>query len=304
MPIYEGPQQLGSIVSVSGAQANFQPAVSADPNLRNLYTPQVTTYLEREVAENFGIRTGFVWNGLRNQRATVNINQPFSAFDQPVVAVNPGPDGKVGTADDGATVTAYNLNPAYLSLPVSQVVENGVLRNSDYYTWEITANKRLSNRWSLLASFSNLWSRDGVTAATPNALINTTNGRNAYSEWQVRISSTLMIPYGIELSPMYRGQQGHPFPPTFTTKLNYSSGVTINANLAGEQRDDNMHVFDIRAARVFRFARKDLRGFIDLYNIFNTNAVQSETTSYGANYLRPITVTGPRQLRFGVRFAF
>ncbi|MGH7487000.1 MAG: TonB-dependent receptor domain-containing protein, partial [bacterium] len=36
LPIYEGPQQLGSIVSVSGARANFQPAVSADPNLRNL----------------------------------------------------------------------------------------------------------------------------------------------------------------------------------------------------------------------------------------------------------------------------
>ena len=75
---------------------------------------------------------------------------------------NPGPDGTVGTGDDGPAVTAFNLDPQYLGLPVVQVVKNGYFTDSDYYTWEATATRRMSGRWSLLASFSNMWSRQGL----------------------------------------------------------------------------------------------------------------------------------------------
>ena len=47
-----------------------------------------------------------------------------------------------------------------------------------------------------------------------------------------------------------------------------------------------------------------LRGFLDVYNMFNTNAVQDMTVSYGANFLRPSLISGPRIARFGVRFEF
>jgi len=149
-----------------------------------------------------------------------------------------------------------------------------------------------------------LWSREGQTILTPNDLINTTNGRDYFSEWQVRLSSTLVLPQGIELTPIYRGQAGRPFAPTFTTRLNYNSGVTIKAGLRADYATDAVHVFDLRAQKVFRFGGKSLRGFVDLYNLFNTNAVQEETTSYGANYLRPSLISGPRIARLGVRFEF
>ena len=118
-------------------------------------------FFEHELGANFGVRTGFVWNGVRNQRTIVNTNQPFEAFDRPVSVPNPGPDGAVGTGDDGPEVTAFNLDPQYLGLPVVQVVKNGYFTDSDFYTWEATATRRMSGRWSLLASFSNMWSRQG-----------------------------------------------------------------------------------------------------------------------------------------------
>jgi hypothetical protein len=304
LPIYEGPQQLGSVVSISGATSTFDPAVTPAPNLQNQYTLQASGYLEREIAQGFGLRTGFVWNGMRNQYTTVNVSQPFSAFNQPITAANPGPDGRAGTADDGRAVTAYNLNPSFVGLPVVQQIQNGITRNNDYYTWEISGIKRRSNHWSLIASFSNLWSRVGAVVLTPNELINTTNGRDYFSEWQVRISSTLDLPAGVELSPMYRGQAGAPFAPTFTTRLNYNSGVVMKAGLRGDYAADIVHVFDLRAQKVFRFGGKSARGIFDIYNILNGNAVQSETTSYGSNYLRPTVISGPRTVRFGVRFEF
>src|SRR5262249_23693670 len=159
------------------------------------------------------------------------------------------------------------LDPAYLSLPVSQVVKNGYITNSDYYTWEITATRRQSNRWSLLASFSELWSREGVTRLTPNALINTTDGRDAYNEWQVRLSSNLELAKGIMLTPILRAQAGRPYAPTFISRLNYSTSVSIKASPRGDQRNDDVVVMDLRAAKAFSFkGGHRFRAFADVYN--------------------------------------
>jgi hypothetical protein len=186
-----------------------------------------------------------------------------------------------------------------------QMVQNGYVTNSDYYTWEITANRRQSNRWSLLASFSELWSRQGVTRLTPNALINTTDGRDAYKEWQVRLSSNLELPMGIHFTPILRGQAGRPYAPTFIARLNYSTNVSIKASPRGEQRNDNVVVFDMRLAKAFTFkGTNTIRGFVDVYNMFNTNAVQDMTTSYGSNFLRPSLISGPRIARVGLRYEF
>ena len=42
-------------------------------------------------------------------------------------------------------------------------------------------------------------------------------------------------------------------------------------------------------------------GFFDVYNVFNTNTVQTLTTSSGAAWLRPTAITGPRILKIGTR---
>ena len=42
-------------------------------------------------------------------------------------------------------------------------------------------------------------------------------------------------------------------------------------------------------------------GFLDVYNIFNDNGDQLLTTSSGAAWLRPNTITGPRIFRIGAR---
>src|SRR5262249_33867190 len=147
---------VGRLISVTGARADGKSATGVDPNLKNSYQRQSTAYFEREVAPNFGVRTGFVWNGRRQNRATLNLSQPFAACNVPVTVVDPGPDGVAGTADDGGAIQAYNLDSAYLSLSPNQQLANlNSVADSNYYTWEVTADKRQSGRWSLLASFSN-----------------------------------------------------------------------------------------------------------------------------------------------------
>ena len=167
LPVFD-PSQTGRLISVTGARPDGRAATAVDSNINNTYQQQTTTYLEREVAANLGVRTGFVWNGRRQGRTTINVNQPFAAFNQAVNVRDPGRDGLLGTADDGGTYRAFDLDPAYLSLAPDQVLKNlDSTWNSDHYTWEISATKRQSGRWSLLSSFSETWSHAGYYRPDP-----------------------------------------------------------------------------------------------------------------------------------------
>ena len=42
-------------------------------------------------------------------------------------------------------------------------------------------------------------------------------------------------------------------------------------------------------------------GFFDVYNMFNTNAAQTLTTTSGGSWLRPTAITAPRVFRIGAR---
>jgi len=295
------PGEEGAQIGVSGGSAS----TALDPNLQNTYTRQATTYVEREVAANFGVRTGFVWNGRRQVRGNVNANRPFAGYTVPVVIRDPGPDGRAGTPDDGATFTAYNLAPEFTTLPIVNITRNlGDAANSDYYTWEITATRRETGRWSLLASFAETWSREtnlGAGAAfTPNAFINTENGLNRYRTWQGKVNATVKLPGQLHVTPVYRHQSGTPFGRTFVTTLNYGN-ATILAEPFNAERTPNLNLFDVRSEKVFNVGAGRLIGFFDVYNVFNSNAEQDLTKSSGSSFLRPVAITPPRVARIGLK---
>ena len=84
---------------------------------------------------------------------------------------------------------AFDLAPEYRGLPVVNRQINVDDSDADYHTFEITGTKRMSNRWSLLASYG--WTksfdqaatiqgnaiRANALPATPNDMINTDDGR-------------------------------------------------------------------------------------------------------------------------------
>ena len=59
---------------------------------------------------------------------------------------------------------------------------------------------------------------------------------------------------------------------------------------------------DMRVSRLFRLpGATRVRGSLDIYNIFNTNAEQEIATGSGASYLRPVAITAPRIARVGIK---
>lgn len=304
----EGEQ--GTLLFSQGGAAS----TVVDPDLENTYTREVSGWIEREVAANFGVRTGFVMRQIRNQRTTSNANQPVDAFNVPVQIPDPGPDGVRGTGDDGPALSGFNLNPALIGVPTLSVVGNQKDAHGDYYTWEMSANRRMAGRWSMRASFTHTWNWDHASSYagnsirqyslpfTPNDLINTDrdDGAYAFTNWTGKLMATVEAPYGIKLTPMMRHQSGDQIGRIVQFGFNYGSRAVLVEPL-NSNRLDNTTIWDIRAEKVFRFGPRTFSGFLDMYNITNSNSEFRQIWSSGSSFLRPTTIIPPRVVRVGAK---
>jgi hypothetical protein len=197
--------------------------------------------------------------------------------------------------------------------PLTNVTMN-TPRFSRYKTVEASVNKRLSNRWSMSAGGSHTWARDFPgTPVNPNGYPNTPNGTfdEDTTRWDFKVSGTFEAPYGIRLSPLLRHQAGANFArqisvgaATATAAGAIFSG-TINAEPLNARRHDNITVLDMKIERAFPLGRGvRLRAFMDLFNITNSNAVETRTIATGTSFLRPTAVLPPRAARIGARLSF
>ncbi len=308
------PGEEGTLVSSRGGVA----LESLDPDLNNTRTNEIAAFVEHELMANFGVRIGYVWRGQRDQYARINAALPYEAFTVPVNVPDPGPDGRVGTGDDGPPIAALDLAPEFRGLRPVNLTTNVRNGDSDFHTFEITGTKRMSDNWSLMASYGYTKSFDnGQTAfqgntvrnnalpATPNDEINNDKGRFVYSRQNIKLNGTWNTPWwDITISPMLRYQQGFPFGRTFAANLSYGS-VRFLAEPMGTQRQDAIVITDLRVEKTVRFAnRRDLSVFFDLYNMFNANPAQNLQWSSGTAYNRPLSVVPPRLARIGAKLNF
>jgi hypothetical protein len=109
----------------------------------------------------------------------------------------------------------------------------------------------------------------------------------------------------VKVTPTVRHQSGQPFGRTFSVSLPVYGSVRVLAEPIGTQRQDHITVVDLRLEKVFSLT--DMRGsrvsgFIDVYNMFNSNPEQNMSWASGSAYLRPLNIIPPRIARFGAKF--
>lgn len=292
----EGEQ--GQLIANAGGITNE----GIDPNLKMGITNELAGFVEREVLPNFGVRTGIVYRHQTYPSVRRDITRPFSAFTVPMSVQDPGPDGRVGTADDGGQIAALGLNPANLAM--SPFNERTSLDDtpSTYMTWEITANRRMSGWWSMGASFAKTWSEETPAALNPNQLINAgEDNRRHFTNWQMKFNGSIRTKYDIVVSPILRMESGLPWARAFNAALNYGSELIL-AEEFGSRRLSNISLFDVRVEKMFRVKGHRVGGFVDGFNLFNANPEQSIIQTSGASFLRPTVVVAPRVFRLGTKF--
>jgi hypothetical protein len=79
-----------------------------DPaGLKDTFTREAAAWVERELVPNVGVHAGFVWRRISQLVQLNNANRPLSAFSVPTTILDPGPDGVLRTADDGASIPGF-----------------------------------------------------------------------------------------------------------------------------------------------------------------------------------------------------
>jgi hypothetical protein len=117
-------------------------------------TQEISAQLEREVMANFSVKAVYVHKQISNLYANVNTLRPYSAYNVLLNRQDPGPDGVLGSADDGAFMTIYDYDPAYRGAAfVADTPMNRVDDQDRYQTIEVTAHKRRTRDFDVLASF-------------------------------------------------------------------------------------------------------------------------------------------------------
>ncbi|NOR15533.1 MAG: hypothetical protein GQ544_07505, partial [Candidatus Aminicenantes bacterium] len=194
---------------------------------------------------------------------------------------------------------------------------------------QFTFNKRMSNRWQLLASYvysqtkgtiDNGFGDDiGWTNTTdPNAWINRDGRTTVDPTHMVKLQGSYILPLDIWFNAYFSYITGETWTKRIRTRLDQGR-VTFFAEQRGSRRYDARVNLDLRLEKTFAIAQKYRIGaFMDIFNVFNTDTITSWGTRWGYDgeprqYVpdapgpdghNVLGLVNPRAIRLGARFYF
>jgi hypothetical protein len=226
----------------------------------------------------------------------------------------------VRTYDDPVTgrtesITIYNLKPEFINAR-DRVIDNVEFLKSNYDGVQFDFQKRMSNRWQMLAGvslqrhrgFDHNGTFTNFDFSNPNVSINRHEGSVFIDiPWAVTLSGSYLLPYDVTVSAKYTARGGDPLnrTTTFTGLTTSQASETIRLAQRGEDRTEDVTRFvDIRFAKRFAVGRSSLEGAVDLFNVLNANHVLLQNEQIGTTWGRPTRILTPRIIRFGVTARF
>ena len=213
-------------------------------------------------------------------------------------------------------ITIYNLRPEFINAR-DRYISNVEFLRSNYDGVQFDLQKRMSNRWQMLAGlsvqqhrgFDHSGTYTGVDFSNPNASINRDDGSVFIDlPWAFTLSGSYQLPYDMTVSGKYTARAGDPLnrTTTFTGLTASQASETIRLAQRGTDRTEDVTRFvDLRFAKRFSVrGLASLEGNIDLFNILNANHVLLQTEQIGTTWGRPTRILTPRIVRFGVTARF
>jgi len=73
---------------------------------------------------------------------------------------------------------------------------------------------------------------------------------------------------------------------------------------SGQIYGDRIYQTDIRFSRTIRTGRTTVRPTVSVYNLFNSNAIQTYSNTYGTSWQTPLSIMQSRFVDIGVQMDF
>jgi len=302
-----------------------------DPNLKNDITDEVIAGLDHELMPNFGVGVSYIYRKYHQFQNTFRSNPAdiTSAYSPVTLTKSCG-----NTVNGQITCTQASMTGIYWQRATPLNAATILRNNGQYNTYngvELTARKRLANRWMMTASLvhnrqrhyepnpetlgadgvvTGDWSTSGgdPTNHLPVDLISGFENGTRNGEWIGKLNGLYQLPWGINVAGNYNGHTSFPFNPTILSPNRTGSGGTVSVQLSGTNtlHYDTLHQVDVHVDKTVGFGGvRRLSLNFDLFNIVNNNVVLSTTTRQDSSSANNITsLLAPRVARFGLKFNF
>jgi hypothetical protein len=306
--IYDGPQELGALVSSSGA------GTKVDPNLLQPYADEISGSIEHQFWGESSVRVLYVHKSTSNVFGLVNTAR-IGTETVPVTVPNPFDSTQVINALDIPTSLRGVVTNMFTNIPDS---------GATYDTLSLSAQKRFGKGIFLQGGFDYQWRNElrqpnsistsplstdsiGVYSFGGTFPINYSadvTNRQTDTNWQMHALGHYPLPTDFSLGLNFRIQSGFPWSPVASVKLPNAGTQTVLVDNIQNRRSDTVPILDLRLDRRFKVGRLGFLAMVDVYNILNANAVTNFFLSSGSTYNTVIAALNPRTVQLGFRVTF
>jgi len=294
-------------IAMARCSGSLQPSLgNVDPDLKRPHQWEYTAMVQRQVGASTSVSLGYYGRRFSDLYTTVNAAVPSSAYS-PVTIANPL---------NGSALTVYNQDPATRG-QVRNVLTTIPSLHQSYNGVEVQVNTRLQ-RATLFGGLTigrDYGDQDGTSLGSasdlnnPNNLINNYGAIGYDSTYQIRGGFSYRLPADVQFSGSIREATGLPQSRTYVLTTSIVPGLTqvtqnVKAAANGDFRYPWQNLVDLRLTKSFPVGQIRVEPTVDLFNIFNNNAVTSANTTIGSSLGRPSAIVMGRLLRVGGRITF
>lgn len=315
--VQAGELDTSRILAFSG---NYNPANpsflgtpnTVDPNLRNNTTDEFIVGMDHELIPNFAVGASYIWR--RYDHFEWDDRVGLTSADYVPVEFT-----ATGCPSDCPTVTYYQPT---IPIPAARTRTNVPDRTRTFNGLELTARKRLSNRWQMNASLALNDARDHWHS--PAAYEDPTNIEqwndaqfapessgsgvgNVFtnSRWMAKVSGMYSLPWDVNFAAFFNARQGYPLPHAIQSpsRPNAAGRVDVLTAPLGDIRLENFANLDLRVEKVITLMRNTRVSLaVDVFNALNSNTPLAMIRQLNAsNALDVSGIVPPRIARLGVR---
>jgi hypothetical protein len=151
--------------------------------------------------------------------------------------------------------------------------------------------------------------QDANDLNNPNFRINNAGAIGFDSTYQIRGGFSYRLPAEFQLSGSIREATGLPQQRIFVVTTTTVPGLTqvtqnVQAVERGVYRYPWQNLVDLRIMKVFTYGTTRFEPSVDIFNLFNNDAVTNAVTTVGSSLGRPSSIVMGRLFRVGGRIAF
>ncbi|MGD2295060.1 MAG: TonB-dependent receptor, partial [Candidatus Aminicenantes bacterium] len=273
---------------------DFELEKEVNTNATAPFTDELTIGVEGELAEDFSLSVVFIYKHKKNIFEDVNDYglgreeawkgyREDSPFYEKFIFEDPGDDGLFGTEDDQSSYLYAELADA----PATHYYLNNIPEAfRKYWAINFIFKKRMSNNWQLLGSivYSKAWGNIGggfrqtmgesSNFDDPNTWV-FCGGRLDYDRpLNIKLQSTVILPYGFILSGYYNFLSGSPWARSVSVilpddpKYKYPGDTcTVRTEPSGTRRNPPQTTLDLRVEKRFHLSKGFSIGvYVDIMN--------------------------------------